>query len=86
MSCALWHTMVKAKRKWLDVCHVPQPCYQKVIKLVCSLAIKAKNGKVQSYTSFNDNLQSFLASVNKDDISLNGILISNYRIYCSRVE
>lgn len=48
-----------------------------VTKLVCNLAIKAKNGKVQSYTCFNDT--SFLASVNKD-ISLNGILISNYRI------
>ena len=46
---------------------------QSVTKVVCNLAIKTKNGKVQSYTCFNNGLQSFLASVNKNDISLNDI-------------
>ena len=41
-------------------------------KLVCNVTIKTPNGKFQSYTCFNDAIQSFLASIdnntNLDDI------------------
>lgn len=42
-------------------------------KHVCNLTIKLADGKLQAYTSFNNALQSFLASIEKstslDDIT-----------------
>ena len=47
-------------------CSATMLCGECEMKPVCTLSIKAADGKVVTYTSFNDGLQSFLVSIASD--------------------
>ena len=51
--------------KYCNVTMLSTTCHN---KLVCNVMIKTSNGKIQSYTCFNDALHSFLTSINNTNL------------------